>query len=116
MSEYNFKYTLLKRRSSFLDFLKMDGELIERLRSWWALIEDFLRALNELLNEVEMLAWETLSWMHLNALLNALDFLFSNHLNASWIFGSLPFFCFPPFKTFIALRDKGKQTRQKKSR
>ena len=34
MSEYNFKYSLLKRRSPFLDFLKVDGELIERLRSW----------------------------------------------------------------------------------
>ena len=83
-------------KKPLLDFLKVDEELNERLRSWWALIEGFLKALNELLNEVEKLAWETLSWMHLNALLNALSFLFSNLLNASWIFGCLSFL----FSTF----------------
>ena len=43
-----------------MDFLKMDGDLIERLRSWWAWIEGFLKALNELLIRAEKLAWETL--------------------------------------------------------
>ena len=53
MSEYNFKYTLLKRRSPFLDFLKVDERLNERLRRRWTLIEDFLKALKELLIKVE---------------------------------------------------------------
>ena len=65
MSEYNIKYTLLKWRSPFLDFLKVDEELNERLRRKWTLIEDFLKALKELLIKVEKLAWKTLS---LNAL------------------------------------------------
>ena len=58
MSEYNFKYTLLKRRRPFLDFLKVDGDLIVHLRSWWAWIKGFLKALNDLLIRAEKLAWE----------------------------------------------------------
>ena len=53
MSEYNFKYTLLKWRNPFLNFLKVDEELNERLRSWWAWIDGFLKTLNELLIRAE---------------------------------------------------------------
>ena len=49
-------------KKPLLDFLKVDEELNERLRSWWALIEGFLKALNELLIRTEKLAWETLSF------------------------------------------------------
>ena len=57
MSEYDFKYTLLKRRRSFLDFLKVVGDLNVHLKSWWAWIKGFLKVLNELLLRAEKLAW-----------------------------------------------------------
>ena len=96
MSEYNFNYILLKRRSPFLDFLKVDGELIERLRSWWAWIDGFLKALNELLIRAEKLTWELLfqifsfecSWM--------LFFFFSISCYLLW--------CFPPFESFYSFK------------
>ena len=52
-------------KNPLLDFLKVDEELNERLRRRWTLIEDFLKALKELLIKVEKLAWKILS---LNAL------------------------------------------------
>ena len=53
MSKYNNKNTLLKWRIPFLDFLKVDERLNERLRRRWSLIEDFLKALKDLLIKVE---------------------------------------------------------------
>ena len=70
MSEYDFKYTLLKRRRPFLDFLKMVGDLNVHLRSWWAWIKGFLNALSELLLRAEKFVWNFLfknlsSWFSL---------------------------------------------------
>ena len=90
MSEYNFKYTLLKRRNPFLDFLKVDGELIERLRSWWAWIDGFLEALNELLIRAEKLAWETPFSFEYSWMLSWMLFFFSFNL-------LLSLFLFPTF-------------------
>ena len=53
MSEYNNKNTLLKWSIPFLVFLKVDERLNECLRRKWSLIEDFLKALKDLLIKVE---------------------------------------------------------------
>ena len=57
MSEWDFKYTLLKEKKALFDFLKVVGDLNVHLRSWWAWIKGFLNALNELLLRAEKFAW-----------------------------------------------------------
>ena len=57
MSEWGFKYTLLKEKKTLFDFLKVVGDLNMHLRSWWAWIKGFLNALSELLFRAEKFAW-----------------------------------------------------------
>ena len=56
MSEWDFKYTLLKEKKTLFDFLKVVGDLNVHLRSWWAWIKGFLNALSELLLRAEKFA------------------------------------------------------------
>ena len=60
MSEWGFKYTLLKEKKTPFNFLKVVGDLNVHLRSWWAWIKDFLNALSELLLRTEKFAWNLL--------------------------------------------------------